>query len=650
MLFLDTETFSACDLRVAGSYRYAEDSSTECMLLTWAVDSAPVQCWDIASGESMPDALRGALYDHTQKVVAHKVPFDRPILKRTLDIDIPIERWLDSQVLALTMGLPPSLGELGSALDLPESQQKIKDGRRLIRKFCSPRKPSKVNPAIRNAPEDYPEDWALFVEYAIQDVETMRLLFKRIPPANYQHQLDLWYLDQHINERGVPLDAALINQMIKAIEAPIAEYQRRTQEITDGAVSNTTQRDKLLDFIRAQGVNMEGLTKADVSHALRHKELPEYVHELLEIRQQASKSSTAKLKKMLSCIGSGGRVRGTLQFCGAMRTGRWGGRLIQTQNLPSRVNIGSLNTAISAVQQGLLNTLYDDPMTVISALIRSTIAAPKGYKFAVADLSGIEARVLPWVAEDEETLNVFRAGKDIYLTTASQIYNIPENTINKDQRFVGKTATLACGYQGGKVAFANTAKNFDVNIPEELAADIVLKWREAHPTIVSFWYDVERAAKKAVNSPGETIKCRKVSFISDRHFLYILLPSGRRMAYYKPRVTNEENRFQQIKPMLSFMGVNQYTRKYERGQTYGGKLSENIVQGIARDILAANMQAIEDAGYKIIFHVHDEIVAQVPDTKEYTGDKLAKLMCIVPDWAEGLPLNATGETMKRYRK
>jgi len=391
---------------------------------------------------------------------------------------------------------------------------------------------------------------------------------------------------------------------------------------------------------------MKDLTKATVAATLRRKGLNPVARSILEIRQASSKTSTAKFNSLKSATNSDGRFRGGLQYDGASRTGRWSGRTVQPQNFP-RPTVKDTDTAVQTILNGTTSFLYDNPMEVASSCIRSMIAAPDGYKLAVSDLAGIEARMLPYLCNDDETLEIIRKNLDLYVKAAAGIYGVEYDDVTPEQRQIGKVAVLALGYQGAVNAFQSMAKNYGVNIDETTAAEIVKNWRANNPKIVKFWYGIQDAAIKAIQNPGKVYSVGKIRVATQDQWLLLRLPSGRFIPYFQPML-EEDPKFKRLK--ITHMGQNQYTRKWERLSTYGGSMAENCSQGASRDVLAANLPLIAAAGFEIVTTVHDEVVTVIPDHSDFTIEKLNTLLATVPSWAEGLPLKAEGYISHRYRK
>jgi len=684
-LFLDLEVF--CEVPIQnGTHAYAEKA--EVLLFAYALDNGPVYVWDVASGEKMPDDLHWALIDKNVLLCAHNSHFDRTVLRHAMPgYPLALPRWRDTMVKALAHSLPGSLGDLCDILKVPTDKAKAKDGRQLIMLFCKPRPAtSKLRRATR---ETHSAQWAKFVEYAGLDIAAMRAVDKKLPTWNYRGiELALWHLDQTINDRGVMVDTDLAHAAIRAVEREQKVLAARTSDITQGAVQAATQRDALLrHLVAAYGIDLPDMQQSTLERRMADPDLPVELRELLGIRLQASTTSTSKYKTLAKGVSSDGRLRGTLQFNGASRTGRWAGRLFQPQNLPRPVlNQEDIDQGIEAMKADCADLLYTNVMELASSAIRGCIVAPEGKKLVVADLSNIEGRMIAWLAGEAWKLQAFRdfddgAGPDLYKLAYAKAFAVSPDSVEKDQRQIGKVMELMLGYEGGVGAFLTGAATYGIDLDAmahaawpSIPADIIIEaehflawrteqrlgdfglkaktfivcdalkrlWRRAHPAISSFWKDLQEAAALAASRPGTTYDCRMLKLRRDGAWLRIRLPSGRFLCYPSPQRDDAGK--------LSFMGVNQYSRKWSRLKTYGGKLAENVTQAASRDVLAANMPAIEAAGYQIVMSVHDENITEADDRDEFNAAHLAGLMATNPPWADGLPLAAAGFEAYRYRK
>ncbi|MFV5381741.1 DNA polymerase [Acinetobacter towneri] len=683
-LFLDLETFSETPIK-NGTHAYAENA--EVMVFAWALGEGEVQVEDLTAAPISKE-LVALLHNPSVKLIAHNSGFDRTVLRHAMpNLDLKIERWEDTMVQALSHSLPGSLDALCEIFGVDADKAKDKAGKQLIQLFCKPRpKTSKERRATR---ETHPEKWAEFLAYAKNDILAMRELRKKMPKWNYRNsELALWHLDQKINDRGVSIDLDLVQSAIEAVDKAQVELAKQTKEMTNGEVEAATQRDAMLKHIlSAHNVSLPDMQKSTLERRLNDESLPVAVRELIAIRLQASTTSTAKYKALSLGTNTDGRLRGTLQFNGASRTGRWAGRLFQPQNLPRPVLKQSvIDEGIEVLKLGCADLFYENVMELTSSAIRGCIQAPKGKKLVITDLSNIEGRGLAWLAGEEWKNQAFRdfdAGKghDLYKVAYSKSFNIPPETVDKEQRQVGKVQELALGYEGGVGAFLTFASAYglDLDAMAELAFNNIdrsvmneairawewhkkerrntfgLKkntwlvcdsfkrsWRYAHPNISAWWTELKLAAIKAINSPGVAFPCRKVVMLKKGSWLLIKLPSGRFLCYPSARAETDGR--------ISYMGNNQYTRKWERLYTYGGKLAENITQAFSRDVLAHNMPTIESKGYEIVLTVHDEVITEAPDSAEFNHENLSKLLAANPEWASDLPLAAAGFESYRYKK
>lgn len=662
VLYLDTETYSSIPLK-DGVHKYSE--AVEVMIVAYALDDGPVNVWDVTSGEPMPEALSQALADEAVTVWAHNVAFDRTVLKASLGIDIALGRWRCSMCLAYMHSMPGSLDSLCAALEVAQDKRKLKSGKDLVRLFCIP--PTEASGRKRATRHTHPEKWQEFLEYAGGDIVAMRECIAKLPKWNLNaSELALWQLDRIINERGIAVDLDFCRAAVQAADAEKARLAERASEMTDGAVHAATQRDALLaHLLKAYNVSLPDMQAGTIERRLEDPELPEPVKELLSIRLQASGTSVSKYKAFLRATSSDGRLRGTLQFGGASRTNRWAGRLVQLQNL-SRVPKYLKNQydfAVETIKCGAVELVYENAMDVIGSTVRGALIAAPGKKLCRADLSNIEGRVLAWLAGEDWKLKAFANGDDLYIEGYSRSFGIPVEEVRADEeaggtmRLIGKVQELACGFQGAVGAFGSMAKLYGVNLEEDRVLEIVRAWRSANPKIVALWYDLEDAAINAVNNAGTAYTCGRLKLRRDGQWLRIRLPSGRVLCYPSPRwepkkIVDADTGKTVDNPNggLSYVGLNQYSRRWERLRTYGGRLAENCTQATARDVFAEGLKRCEANGYPVVMHVHDEAICETPDTDEYSGEAVARFLATPPDWAEGLPLAAEGSETKRYRK
>lgn len=643
--YLDSETFSPVPLK-HGTHIYAE--SAEIMLITYAFGDGPVKCWDLTVDPRIPaDLLAAAKDPDVIFVVQNGGMFDRVVFKHALkwffDL-VPIERWYDTLVQALAHSLPGSLDKLCEIFKIADEDKKLATGKQLIQLFCVP--PAKNLKRPRATRITHPDQWEQFKLYAVQDIPSMRAVHKKMPTWNYQGgEMALWHLDQAINMRGMCMDTDLAEAALRGVDRAQRGLAARTVELTDGAVQKATQRDQLLRYLVSSfGVDLPDMRKDTLERRINDPDLPWALRELLAIRLQSSTTSTSKYKTLLRSVSSDGRMRGTKQFNGASRTGRWAGRMFQPDNMP-RPNMKQpeIEFAIEALKADCDDLVLDDVMRATSNAIRGCIVAPAGKKLVVADLSNIEGRTLAWLAGEEWKLQAFRdydtiigedekgkpirAGHDLYKLAYSKSFGIAPEDVTDEQRQVGKVQELALGYEGGVGAFLTFAAAYRLDL-EEMARDAVdtipadvwkeaggmLKWtkskrrstfglsdqawmvcesfkrswRDAHPATVAFWKDLSEAIKAAVAREKRDFHVQRLVVRREGAWLRIRLPSGRFLCYPSPRVDEGGQ--------ISYMGVNQYSRKWARIKSYGGKFVENVTQAVARDVMAHNMQRIDVDG------------------------------------------------------
>lgn len=646
-LFIDIETFSSTDIS-AGAFKYTEAPDFEIILIAYAWGDGPVEVLDLIDRPYERELelrhVLAALTDLDVVKVAHNSAFERGAFARQVGEDMPPEQWQDTMVMAAMNGLPMSLDDAGAALQL--STQKIKEGKLLINYFCKPCKPTIANGGrTRNLPHHAPDKWARFVEYCRRDVEVCRAIYNklhRFPVPEWERKV--WILDARINERGVQVDTELVEAAIAVDDSFRREHMAEMQRLT--GLSNPNSVSQLKEWLEHAGLHVDSLNKATVSE-LRAKSLDPTTRRVLELRQLLGKTSTKKYEAMIKTAGSDSRVRGLLQYYGAGRTGRWAGRLVQVQNLPQNhlEHIDKVRELVRDKDLATLEMLYNNVPDILSQLIRTAFIAKPGHTFLVADYAAIEARVIAYLSGEKWRMDVFAQGGDIYCSSASQMFKVPvvKHGVNGHLRQKGKVAELACGYGGGVGALKAFGAD-KLGLSEEEMQTIVTQWRQASPTIPKFWRDAENAAKRALENPGRTftLPCG-VKYQRDTVALRCRLPSGRILSYWDARIEDYKDR-----PSIVFMGQNQTTRKWERLETWGGKLVENIVQAVARDCLAVALLRLDKVGYKITFHVHDEIIAEAPDGSRW--EDMAEIMGRPIDWAPGLLLRGDGYSTKFYMK
>jgi DNA polymerase len=645
-LYLDTETFSSVDISKAGAFKYMESPDFEILLLPYAWNDEPVRVLDLTDPvdrEELPDIIAG-LQDPDVVKIAHNSAFERTAYRRQFGFYQPPEEWEDTMIMAAMNGLPMSLDAAGEALQIP--QQKLKEGKALINYFCKPCKPTIANGGrTRNLPEHAPEKWERFKEYAKIDVVAMRAIHKRLrrfPVPDWERKV--WALDARINERGVLIDRELAEAAIAVDEAFREEHTAELQKLTN--LDNPNSVTQLKGWLEGVGIFADSLNKATVAD-LRSSVPDPTTRRVLELRQLLGKTSTKKYETMTAAAGDDDRVRGLLQYYGAGRTGRWAGRLVQVQNLPQNHldDIGLVRELVRGQDLETLEMLFDNVPDVLSQLIRTAFVAKPGHTFLVSDYAAIEARVIAYLAGEKWRMDVFAQGGDIYCSSASQMFKVPvvKHGENGHLRQKGKIAELACGYGGGVSALKAFGAD-KMGLTEDEMQQIVDQWRQASPTIPRFWRDTENAAKRALENPGRTftLPCG-VKYLRDADALRCRLPSGRILSYWDARIEDYKGR-----PSVVFMGQDQTTRTWKKVETWGGKLVENIVQAYARDCLAVALLRLDEAGYKITFHVHDEIIAEAPDGSRW--EDMAEIMGRPIDWAPGLLLRGDGYSTKFYMK
>lgn len=652
-LSIDIETKSSVDIAKAGAYRYAQSEDFEILLFACQWEDEPVRLIDLAAGEALPAWLTDALRDEAVIKHAYNAAFEWYCLNQA-GYETPIEQWRCTMMHGLYCGYTAGLEATGNAIGLPQEKKKLMTGRALIKYFCTPCKPTKANGGRTwNLPQHAPEKWELLKEYCVQDVVTERAILSRlnlfpVPEAEEK----LWQQDVLMNAYGVKAD----RQMIQGALSIDAESNNRlTQEAARiTGLANPNSPAQLLPWLKEHtGKDVPNLQKATVADLLE-EELPEDARRVLEIRQQLGKTSVKKYATMQAAQCSDDRIRGIMQFYGANRTGRWAGRLVQMQNLP-RNYITTLDSARELVRSGNydgVRMIYDNVPDTLSQLIRTAFIPSDGHKFVVADFSAIEARVIAWLAGETWVNEVFATHGKIYEATASQMFGVPVERIAKGNpeyalRQKGKVATLALGYQGGPAALTAMGA-LQMGIPEEELPDIVQRWRQANPHIVQLWHELEDAALYTVKT-AQQCACHGLQLalegdlVYGQTFLTITLPSGRKLYYPGPFL--QENRFG--REAIHYYGLGQ-NKKWGVESTYGGKLTENVVQAIARDCLAETLRRIDGLGLKVVFHVHDEVIIDAP--MEVTVEQICSLMAEPIDWAPGLILKGAGFEGSYYMK
>lgn len=663
-LNIDIETYSDVDIRTGGLYKYVQAPAFEILLFAFSVDGAAPVVIDLACGETIPSDIMSALFNPAVTKHAYNAAFEWYSLCKYFGLlnqgeqatTAWLAEWRDTMLHAMYCGYPASLAEAGKALALPASDLKKTTGSALIRTFCTPRKPTARDTRTRVYPQQEPEKWQLFKEYNAQDVAAEMAIEHKLAswpvPAELEHQ---WQQDIKMNAYGVAVDLDLVIGALHCADILNAELTAEAAKIT--GLENPNSVAQLKDWVETEtGAELSGLTKADVQTLLAGDLKSQRVRRALEIRQELSKTSIKKFNAMENAMCADGRVRGVSQFYGANRTGRWAGRLVQMQNLP-RTNLAAVNFARSATKkqnETALQMVYGSVQDTLSQLIRTAFIPSPGCLFVDADFSAIEARVIAWLAGEQWRLDVFSSHGKIYEASASQMFGVPLEHIVKGRpeyslRQRGKVAELALGYAGGTPALINMGA-LKMGIPENELPELVHQWRTSNPRIVGLWRSVQKAALEAVET-GRQMGLNGLFFHletdhTNQQFLTIALPSGRKLFYARPFVTQGD-----YGDNLHYFGVHQQTRTWVDQETYGGKLVENIVQAIARDCLAVALERLEQSQYRVVFHVHDEVVVEHPaDGANQALEDICKLISAPIGWAPGLPLGADGWVGEYYTK
>lgn len=656
-LSIDIETRSSVDIGKAGAYKYAQSPDFEILLFAYQWNDDPVKIIDLKSGEELPFWLMQALDDNQVMKHAYNAAFEWYCLNRA-GYETPLEQWRCTMAHGLYCGYTAGLDATGKALGLPQDKQKLSVGKALIRYFCVPCKPTRSNGGRTwNQPWHDRAKWELFKEYNRQDVVTEREILKRLDLFPMPEEEErLWQMDVLMNAYGVRVDTGLI-------EGALYIDQISTQRLTDEAMAltglnNPNSQQQLLKWLQDNGTEAENLQKATVSDLLNGQP-PEKVKRMLEIRQQLGKTSTKKYVTMDTARGEEDRVRGLTQYYGANRTGRWAGRLVQMQNLPRNYmkTLDYARNLVKAKNYDGVKLLYGNVPDTLSQLIRTAFIPSEGHKFVVADFSAIEARVIAWLAGEQWVNEVFATHGKIYEATASQMFGVPVERIVKGNpeyalRQKGKVATLALGYQGGPGALIRMHA-LENGLTEEELPDIVKRWRAANPRIRDLWYKIEQAAVAVMQTAqpqgmNNLIFALEGDLIYGQSFFTVQLPSGRKLYYARPFLKDVEDPQGRVKPALHYYGVSQQSKKWTVDHSYGGKMTENIVQAIARDCLAVTLERIAARGLQVVFHVHDEVIIDAP--METTVEEICSLMAEPIPWAPGLILKGAGFESQYYMK
>ena len=642
---IDLETRSSIDITKTGVYKYAESPDFEILLFGASINGGDVCVYDLANGDVVPENIVTALLDSNVTKWAYNAAFERICLSKWLNTNYPQHKfegkylnpnsWKCTLVWAAYNGLPLSLDKVGSVLGFEE--QKLKEGKELIRYFCMP---SKSAERKWNLPQHAPEKWELFKKYNLRDVEVEMQIQTRLKNFSVPDSVwDEYHQDQEINDRGIMIDRNLVNQAIRIDEISKNDLFTKMQKLT--GLENPNSVMQLKEYLSSKGINTETLGKKDVAALIPN--VPSDIAEVLGLRLQLAKSSVKKYQAMQNAVCDDGRCRGMFQFYGANRTGRWAGRLIQLQNLPQS-HMSDLEQARELVKTGdyeILSTLYDSVPNVLSELVRTAFIPRPGYKFIVSDFSAIEARILSYLAGEKWRNEVFKNGGDIYCASASQMFHVPveKHGVNSHLRQKGKIAELALGY-GGSVGALKAMGALDMGLTEDELQPLVNKWRDANPNIVAFWWAVDDAVKTAIQI-GTPARVGSLEFIVTKGALFITLPSGRKLAYLKPRMGINQFGGESV----TYMGIDA-TKKWSRIESYGPKFVENIVQAISRDILAYAMKTMKDCC--IVGHVHDELIIECSEKDSL--NVICSRMGRTPDWVSKLVLNADGYECMFYKK
>lgn len=658
VLHIDVETYSSEDIRTAGAYRYCQSLDFEILMIAYAIDDDPVKMWDYTQAAVLPTDFRTLLLDPEVEKHAHNANFERNAF-RAIGLNIPINQWYCSAIKAAYCGLPLGLGAISTVLDL-QDKAKLKTGRDLIKYFCIPIKPTKKNDyRLRNLPEHDLEKWAEFKRYCVNDVEAERAISKHISGYSIpDFERRNYILDQQINDRGIKIDVDMAVNAYEMDQTHSAVLLEEIKKIT--GLDNPNSPAQLKKWLSAEiGTNVTTLAKGEIPALLEMAGPGTRAEEVLKLRGKASKTSIKKYLAMINCVCEDGRAHGLLQFYGASRTGRWAGRLVQLQNLPQN-HLSALEEARSVFASGdyeLALLLHENISSTLSQLIRTAFIAEPGNTFAVADFSAIEARVIAWLAGETWRLDVFNTHGKIYEASASMMFNVPIEQVTKGSKLrdMGKVAELALGYQGALGALKQMGGE-RMGLSDQEMGTIVKKWRAKNPAIVKLWKNIEATTILACKE-RRAIKLNKyhgIVIASDGDVLTITLPSGRKLFYQEPEIfvkTTKSKYGPWTRDAIRYKGTRQETKSWGWVDTYGGKLVENIIQAIARDLLADSMLRMDDAGYKIVMHVHDEAVAEVPIRNADKDLKIIEGIMGTPiPWAPGLPLDADGYVTPFYKK
>lgn len=652
VLNIDIETYSSIDIGKSGLYKYAQSNDFEILLFAYSLNSSEVKVIDLAQGETVPDEIIKRLSDNKTELRAYNANFEWYCLNRA-GFKTNLEQWKCTMIHAYYAGFPGGLGKVGKALGFEEDKKKDMSGKALIRYFSVPCKATRANGGrTRNLPHHDLDKWNLFVEYNRQDVVAEMAIMNKLKSVKVpENEWEQWQMDIRMNERGIAIDTDLVDNSLWISEYWNEKLMDEARDIT--GLDNPNSTSQLLEWLKSQDVKVENLQKATVEKLI--KEVTGKVNRVLEIRKELSKTSTKKYVAMKAALGEQNRVRGLLQFYGANRTGRWAGRLVQVQNLPRNYiqNLSGTREVVKRKDVATLEILYGNIPDTLSQLIRTAFIPEEGKKFVIADFSAIEARVIAWLAGERWRSEVFKTHGKIYEASASQMFGVPIEKIKKGNpeyalRQKGKVAELALGYQGGPGALKAMGA-LNMGLTEEELPGIVKMWRDSNKNITGLWWAIGSTAIEVVEGSGRKavngIIFEKEGDLSNGlDFLTVQLPSGRKLYYVNPgtRLNSWDSK------VITYMAQNQTTGKWETAETYGGKLVENIVQAIARDCLAVSIKRLTEKGFKIVMHIHDEVVIEAP--METTVDEVCEIMGQEIEWAKGLLLRADGFETMYYKK
>lgn len=677
---IDIETYSEADLKTVGLTAYANHPSTRIELVSWAIDEGDVHTWDFwgeqrdwpvfadlfwqtSHDPAPPEALVALLRDPNVICKAFNAPFEKTLLEACWGVSVPYERWECVMVKSYMLGFSGGLADVGAQIGLPQNKAKLKEGRDLVLKFCKPA--PRTHKADRYGPWNAPEKWAQYLTYNAQDVVAEREIDLFLKPYQTpERERKLWLLDRKINERGLPIDTQLVAHAVELDAETKAHIKQQMNQITGLKNANSTQQ--LLPWVKFHGVDMPNMRAATVDRYLE-KDLPNDVRTVLNMRRQVSQTSTKKYKALLEATYNG-RLTNSFQFAGAQRTQRWAGRIFQPHNIKRGYKDADIraNLIANGARRELVEMIEGDVIEFLSNVIRASVTAPPNKMLVVNDYGSIESRFLGWLSACPAINNCFAAGRDTYTEFGVQYYGIPYEEITKEMRFFCKPPVLGCGYQLGPDTLIEYGRGMGVTITMEQSVQLVDLWRRLHPEVVDMWGWLIETCKRVVQD-GQPRSGYGCWFYRDTNFLFIWLPSQRFIAYYQPavvmrappweikkqqeRAAHGEDYNPRTIPTLTYMGRNQYTNKWDRLSTHGGKITENIIQGVSRDLLGDDMMEMDALGFDLIGHVHDEVLDEAEEDR--AEDDLAimqGIMSTTPDWAPGLLLDSEGFISKRYKK